>query len=339
MPRKPINFPRILFLLVLTVATIWIIRRHNQPATWQDNRGEIFGTYYRVQYNCNEDLGEAFLAELQAVDNSLSMFNKSSLISRINRNETDTTDHRLRQVLQLSLDIWRATDGAFDVTVAPLVSAWGFGLQRADSVTPQLIDSLMQFVGSARLTLTPEGRIRKADPRLQMDFSAVAKGYGVDCVANLLERHGISDYAVWIGGEMRMKGHNPEGKPWTIGIQNPTEKAAGTDNNNVQTAVLLGNCGLATSGDYLRYYVKDGRKISHTIDPRTGYPAGQSLLSVTVRTADCATADALATAFMTMGTKAALRYLDAHPEVAAYLICDENGRTIVHKRGEWQEAE
>ena len=107
----------------------------------------------------------------------------------------------------------------------------------------------------------------------------------------------------------------------------------------MQTAVQLGDCGLATSGDYLRYYVKDGRKISHTIDPRTGYPAGQSLLSATVRTADCATADALATAFMTMGTEAALRYLDAHPEVAAYLICDENGRIVVHKRGEWVEAE
>ena len=339
MPRKPINLPRILFLLALTVATIWIIRRHNQPPTWQDNRGEIFGTYYRVQYAANEDLGADFLAELKAVDNSLSMFNKSSLVSRINRNETDTTDQRLRQVLQLSLDVWRATDGAFDVTVAPLVSAWGFGLQRADSVTPQLVDSLMQFVGSARLPRPPEGRLRKADPRLQMDFSAVAKGYGVDCVANLLERHGVSDYAVWIGGEMRMKGHNPEGKPWTIGIQNPTYKAAGTDNNNMQTAVLLGDCGLATSGDYLRYYVKAGRKISHTIDPRTGYPAGQSLLSATVRTADCATADALATAFMTLGTEAALRYLDAHPEVAAYLICDEKGKTVVHKRGKWVEAD
>ena len=336
MPRKPLNIPRILFLIVLTVATIWIIRRHNQP-TWQDNRGEIFGTYYRVQYACKEDLSEAFLAELQAVDHSLSMFNQSSLISRINRNETDTTDQRLRQVLQLSLNIWRATDGAFDVTVAPLVSAWGFGLQRADSVTPQLIDSLMQFVGSARLTLTPEGRIHKADPRVQMDFSAVAKGYGVDCVANVLERHGVSDYAVWIGGEMRMKGHNPEGQPWTIGIQDPTG-ASQTDADKVQTAVLLGDCGLATSGDYLRYYVKDGRKISHTIDPRTGYPAGQSLLSATVRTADCATADALATAFMTMGTEAALRYLDAHPEVAAYLIADHNGKTVVHKRGEWIEA-
>ena len=338
MSRKTLNLSRILFLLALTVATIWIIRRHNQPTHWQDNRGEIFGTYYRVQYAANEDLGKAFLAELQAVDNSLSMFNQLSLISRINRNETDTTDLRLRHVLQLSLDVWRATDVAFDVTVAPLVSAWGFGLQRADSVTPQLIDSLMQFVGSARLTLTPDGRIRKADPRLQMDFSAVAKGYGVDCVANVLERHGIKDYAVWIGGEMRMKGHNPEGKPWTIGIQNPKDDAA-SGKETMQTAVQLGDCGLATSGDYLRYYVKDGRKISHTIDPRTGYPAGQSLLSATVRTADCATADALATAFMTMGTEAALRYLDAHPEVAAYLICDENGRTVVHKRGEWVEAE
>lgn len=338
MPRKPINLPRLLFLLVLMVATVWIIRRHNQATTWQDNRGEIFGTYYRVQYACKEDLGEAFLAELQAVDNSLSMFNKSSLISRINRNETDTTDQRLRQVLQLSLDVWRATDGAFDVTVAPLVSAWGFGLQRADSVTPQLVDSLRQFVGSAHLTLTPEGRIHKADPRLQMDFSAVAKGYGVDCVADVLERHGVTDYAVWIGGEMRMKGHNPEGESWTIGIQDPTGTTqAGTD--KMQTAVLLGDCGLATSGDYLRFYVKDGRKISHTIDPRTGYPAGQSLLSATVRTNDCATADALATAFMVMGTEAALRYLDAHPEVAAYLICDEKGKTVVHKRGKWVEAE
>ena len=136
MSRKTLNLSRILFLLALTVATIWIIRRHNQPTHWQDNRGEIFGTYYRVQYAANEDLGKAFLAELQAVDNSLSMFNQLSLVSRINRNETDTTDLRLRHVLQLSLDVWRATDGAFDVTVAPLVSAWGFGLQRADSVPP-----------------------------------------------------------------------------------------------------------------------------------------------------------------------------------------------------------
>ena len=123
----------------------------------------------------------------------------------------------------------------------------------------------------------------------------------------------------------------------SIKIQDPTGTTqAGTD--KMQTAVLLGDCGLATSGDYLRFYVKDGRKISHTIDPRTGYPAGQSLLSATVRTNDCATADALATAFMVMGTEAALRYLDAHPEVAAYLICDEKGKTVVHKRGKWVEA-
>lgn len=325
---------RILFLIGLIVGTIWIIRRHVSPV-WQESSGEIFGTYYTVKYECDHDLGPEILDTLQSVDHSLSMFNKTSTISRVNRDETDCTDSSLAEVLRVSLAIHRMTDGAFDVTVAPLVDAWGFGVSSRDSVSPQLIDSLLQFVGSDKVSLTADGHIVKADPRIRMDFSAIAKGYGVDRVARLLEQHGVTNYSVWIGGEMRLRGHNPDGTLWNIGIQNPNGNAT-SGTAAPQAVVHLTDCGLATSGDYLRYYIQNGRKISHTINPKTGYPAGHSLLSATVRAADCITADALATAFMTMGTETTLRFLDTHTNIAAYLICDENGKLVIHQRGIWK---
>lgn len=334
MSIRPFNFFRVLFLLSLIVGTAWIIRKH-QSSQWKEASGEIFGTYYTVKYESANDLNDEILDTLRSVDRSLSMFNPTSTISRVNRNETDRTDVALSEVLRTSLSIYGMTDGAFDVTVAPLVDAWGFGLRDRDSVSPSLIDSLMHFVGSDKVRLTRSGRIVKADSRVRMDFSAIAKGYGVDRVARLLEQRGVSNYSVWIGGEMRLRGCNPEGTLWNIGIQNPVGTNGASPTSSPQIVVSLTDCALATSGDYLRYYVQDGRKVSHTIHPKTGYPAGQSLLSATVRTADCTTADALATAFMTMGTEAALRFLDAHADIAAYLISDENGKLVVHRRGKW----
>lgn len=333
--KRP-NLLRILFLLALMAGTVWIIRKHAAP-TWHENSGRIFGTTYTIKYCADRDLSPEILAELQAVDRSLSMFNPQSTIARINRNDTDTADARLAEIFQLSNRISQSTEGAFDVTVAPLVNAWGFGFENADSITPEQVDSILQFVGWNKVTLQ-QGRIRKQDRRIMMDFSAVAKGYGVDCAARILEKHGVKDYYVWIGGEMRIKGHNPDGKVWVIGIQNPTTDSADPASQIPQTAVRLTDCALATSGNYNRYYIKDGRRIAHTIDPHTGYPAGHSLLSATVRAHDCATADALATAFMSMGTDKALAYLKEHTDVAAYLIsADSLGRPLIHKSGAWDE--
>lgn len=333
-----LNVWHILFLLLLMAGTVWMIRRNAASADWQAHEGSIFGTYYRITYASPESFEEEVLRELQAVDASLSMFNENSTVARINRGETAKADERLVEVFRLAQEVSAATDGAFDVTVAPLVNAWGFGYKNRTAVTPEMVDSMLEFVGWQKVTLASSGNIQKSDPRLMMDFSAIAKGYGVDCAARVLERHGVEDYCVDIGGEMRVKGHNAKGNIWTIGIQHPQKPAEGGVQNSLM-AVRLTDCGLATSGNYNRYYIRNGKRISHTIDPKTGQPAGHTLLSATVRAKDCATADALATAFMSMGSAAAIRYLDAHADVSACLIsADSLGQPQVVLRGKWDVA-
>jgi FAD:protein FMN transferase len=210
-----------------------------------------------------------------------------------------------------------------DITVAPLVNAWGFGFKKSTGVDSLIVDSLRQMIGYQKIDLQ-NNRIMKKDPRIMLDCSAIAKGFGVDAVARLLERKGIKNYMVDIGGEVVVRGKNSKMNAWRIGINKPVDDSLSV-NQELQTVLAISDVGMATSGNYRNFYYKGGKKYAHTIDPRTGYPVQHSILSSTVIAKDCASADAYATAFMVMGLDSAKAFCEAHPELDAYFICSGEG--------------
>ncbi len=318
---------KILFLIVLVVASVIIIsRQRNTP--YQHNTGFIFGTIYNVSYQSSRDLQPEIEAELRRVDASLSPFNKQSIITAVNNNRSVKLDDKFTEVFSLAEKISKETDGAFDITVAPLVNEWGFGFKTGVPPTRHVIDSLRAIVGYQKVRLT-DGVIHKADPRVMLDCSAIAKGYGSDCVARLLRSHGIDNFMVEIGGEVVTSGINPDRVPWRIGVTKPVDDSTQV-NQELQTVLNVTDKAMATSGNYRNFYYKGGRKFAHTIDPKTGYPIQHNILSATVIADDCATADAYATSFMVLGLNGAKRILKRHPELMAYLIySDDKGKNQV----------
>ena len=216
------------------------------------------------------------------------------------------------------MEISRETKGAFDITVAPLANAWGFGFKKGTFPDSLMIDSLLQITSYDKVKLV-DGKVIKDDPRMMLSCSAVAKGYSVDVIAHFLDSKGIKNYIVDIGGEVVVKGKNAQGGLWRIGINKPIDDSLSRQ-KDLQTILEITNAGLATSGNYRNYYYKDGKKYAHTIDPRTGYPVQHSILSSTVIAKDCMTADALATAFMVMGLEEAEKFCKADPNIDAYFI-------------------
>lgn len=315
---------QILFLLFLTVATVWILAgKKRQPQ--YENEGKIFGTTYHVKYEYSRDLDREIVGELKKVDASLSIFNETSTISRINRNESLETDSLFREVFGLAEQVTEMTGGAFDITVAPLVNAWGFGFRNAENVNSEMIDSLLLFVGHDKIRMQ-DGQIVKADPRVMLDCGAIAKGFGVDRVARMFDRLDIRNYMVEIGGEVVCRGHNAEGKAWSIGVSKPVEEGL-EGSGEVQTVLKMTDKALATSGNYRNFYYREGKRYAHTIHPKTGWPVRHKLLSASVLAPDCATADAYATAFMVTGMEEARSILKRNSELEAYFIYeDEAGR-------------
>lgn len=305
---------KILFLIFLIVASVLIIK--NEPP-YHTDRGFIFGTYYNICYKSKENLQHKIDSTLKSVDNSLSPFNKRSVITAINENRDTIVDAQFSEVFALAQEISNATDGAFDITVAPLVNAWGFGFKQGITVDSITVDSLLQYVGYKSVELT-DNKLIKQHPQTMLDCSAIAKGYGCDRVARMLESYGVKDYMVEIGGEVVSKGKNNKSKQWSIGISKPTDDKSGTI-NELQEILHISGKSVATSGNYRNYRYEDGRKLSHTIDPRTGYPVAHTLLSATVIANDCATADAYATAFMVIGIEKAIE-ICKQKEIDAYFI-------------------
>ena len=308
------------FLLLLIVGTIVILKK--QPP-FRTNEGMVFGTIYKITYQHNDDLQNEIKAAMMEVDNSLSPYNPNSIITRINHNEDTVLNEHFLHVFNLAQQISTETEGAFDITVAPLVNAWGFGFKHSIDIDPNVIDSLRQFVGYQKIKLE-DGKIVKEDARTMLDCSAIAKGYGVDRVARLLDQKGVQHYMVDIGGEVVLKGKNPRMKTWRIGINKPVEDSLSV-NQELQTILEVSGVGMATSGNYRKFYYKDGKRYAHTIDPRVGTPVQHNILSATVIAKDCTTADAYATAFMVMGLEEAKAFCEAHPELHAYFICDGEG--------------
>ena len=267
---------------------------------------------------------------MQAVDNSLSPFNKRSIITHINNNDSIIVDSLFTEVFRNAQVVYEESHGAFDPTVAPLVNAWGFGFKNGIEVNTSTIDSLRSLIGMNRISLT-NGHIVKEDPRIMLDFSAIAKGYGSDRVARVLDSCGVKNYMVEIGGEVVVKGSNHHGNPWGIGINKPIDDSLSA-NQELQTVLRLQDCAIATSGNYRNFYYKDGVKYAHTIDPRSGYPVQHSLLSATVIADNCMRADALATAFMVIGVDSAMAYCERHPEIDGYfIVAADSGRYEVRQ--------
>ena len=310
------------FLLMLIIGTVVILQK--QPP-FRTNEGLVFGTIYKITYQHQEDLHNDIKAALMEVDNALSPYNKNSIISRINHNQDTLLNEHFTHVFELAQKISTETEGAFDITVAPLVNAWGFGFKHSIDIAPNVIDSIGQFVGYQKIRLS-DGKITKDDPRTMLDCSAIAKGYGVDVVARTLDKKGVQHYMVDIGGEVVVKGKNSRMKTWRIGINKPVEDSLSI-NQELQTILEVSGVGMATSGNYRKFYYKDGKRYAHTIDPRIGHPVQHSILSATVIAKDCTTADAYATAFMVMGLEKSMEFCKAHPELDAYFICDGEGDT------------
>lgn len=309
------------FLILLIVGTVMII--YNQKNTpYQHDKGMIFGTVYHVTYQNSDNLNDQIVTELNKVDSSLSMFNKQSVITKVNDNQDIEVDQMFGDVFTLARTVSADTDGAFDITVAPLVNAWGFGFKSGNMPSRHTIDSLRTFVGYKRVELH-DNRIVKADPRVMLDCSAIAKGYGCDVVAELLRRKGIDNFMVEIGGEVVTSGISEKRVPWKIGVTKPSDDSLSV-NNELQTVLNITDKAMATSGNYRNFYYKNGKKYAHTIDPATGYPVQHSLLSATVISDRCAKADAYATAFMVMGLEKAKKVLDRHRDLMAYLIYSDH---------------
>lgn len=313
------------FLLLLVIGTVIILKQGQENINYQHDEGFIFGTVYHITYHSDTNLKKEIEAELKKVDQSLSPFNKTSIISKVNRNENPVVNSMFTEVFLLAEDISNETHGAFDITVAPLVNEWGFGFKKGVEPNKKVIDDLRKIVGYQKVKLTSDNHIQKQDPRIMLDCSAIAKGYGTDVVARFLKKKGVQNFMVEIGGEIVVNGNSEKLQPWRIGINKPTDDSLNT-NQAIQDVVSVSNIAMATSGNYRNFYYKNGKKYAHTIDPKTGYPVQHNILSATVFADDCATADAYATSFMVLGLDGAKKILEKHPELCAYLIySDQKG--------------
>lgn len=305
------------FLLILIIGSLYIIAQQ-RSAPYQKDEGFIFGTVYHITYQNDNNLKQNIEAELDKVNKTFSTFDSTSIISLINQNKPVKINDMFAEIFDLSEEISTETEGAFDITVAPLVNVWGFGFKSGQKPTKEKIDSLRLLVGYNKVKLYENG-VKKKNPKIMLDCSAVAKGYGSDIVARYLRDQGVKNFMVEIGGEIVTSGLSENRLPWKIGVTKPSDNK--TDmNQEVETILNVTDKAMATSGNYRNFYYKGGKKYAHTIDPKTGYPVQHSLLSATVLAKNCATADAYATSFMVMGVEKAEALLEKHPELMAYFI-------------------
>lgn len=319
------------FLLSACVST-------TQPSAkkYVTDNGRVFGTFYQIKYaSKGKDVKTEYLAALAAVDTALSTFNKQSTITRVNLSSDSVflsdNDSLFIRVYNKACEISTITNGAFDITVAPLVNAYGFGFDPNRSTPDSVIAELKNYVGWKKVSLSPSGYIKKENPNIKLDASAIAKGFGSDAVARVLRKNGINDFMVEVGGEVVCSGVNDKGKVWSIGINKPIEDSTMQHTNELQRVVQLDGKALATSGNYLQYYYKNGTKYAHTIDPCSGKPVNHTLLSSSIIADDCMTADALATACMVIGVDSALSLIESLPNVEGYFIYAGNNGEYLEK--------
>jgi len=289
------------------------------PKKYYKIRGFAQGTTYSIIYQGNKDFESEINELLHQFDNSLSTYKDSSIITRINKNEENVeTDVLFKEFMEKSREVYQKSNGYFDITIAPMVNAYGFGFSKKAEVDSALIDSIMVFVGMDKVDFI-NGKIVKSDPRIMLDGNAIAQGQSVDFIARFLENQGITNYLVEIGGEVNAKGINDRAETWRVGIDKPVENSD-EYSRSLQAIVHLKNKSLATSGNYRKFYEKDGVKYGHSINPKTGYPAMHSILSATIVANDCITADAYATTCMVIGLEKSKTLFSTMKELDAYLV-------------------
>ncbi|MDP2335242.1 MAG: FAD:protein FMN transferase [Bacteroidota bacterium] len=310
---KPTGF----FILAILLITACQPRKSD----YMKISGFAQGTTYNITYenSTHEDYSQAIDSILKAFDRSLSIYDSTSIISRINDNDpTVEADDWFIDVFNKSAGVNTTSGGAFDITVGPVVHAWGFGNGPVAKHDTAYIDSLLQFVGMDKVRL--EGRkVVKKYTGVNLDVNALAQGYSVDVVCEFLQRKGLKNYLVEIGGEVRGKGTNAKDKLWHIGIDKPSEGNM-DPGKELQAIIGIDNKALATSGNYRSFFIENGIKYAHTIDPKTGFPARNTLLSTTVICDDCITADAYATAFMVLGVEKSKSLLAKLPGIEVYFV-------------------
>ena len=282
-------------------------------------QGLAQGSYYAVTYydeqerNFQHEIDSIF----HAVDMSVNLWVDSSVISKVNRNEEVVLDQIFIDNFNIAQEAAKLSDGYFDPTVSPIVAAWGFSYKVGDSITPQLIDSLKQWVDYRKVRIE-NGKVIKENPNMTLDFNAIAQGYTSDLIAAFLESRGIKSYLVDTGGEIMAKGEKTNGKPWIVGIEKPAENKE--SEQVVQTRIALRDKGLVTSGSTRKYVERNGKRYSHSINPKTGYPVEHNVLSVTVLAENSVWADALASICMVMGLEQSLPLIESLDGVEAYYI-------------------
>lgn len=320
---KQLNFVTLTcFLIVMTISGC----RFQPPLIYKHLAGSAQGTTYHITYEneVGNDLGNQVDSILKAFDLTFSSYIPNSIISRINNNDsTVEINEMFKEVFNKSLEIYETSGGAFDITVAPLVVAWGFGPEKKERANRARIDSLMKFVGMNKIRISGKKLIKEL-PGVTIDMNGIAQGYSVDIVSRFFESKGIKNYMVEIGGEVRAKGKNDKGKLWRIGVDKPSY----IDNpgENLQVILALDNKAMTTAGNYRNYFEENGIKYSHIIDPHTGNPVKNRLLSVTIIAKDALTADGYDTPCMVLGLERTRELLKKHPELDAYLIFnDEKG--------------
>lgn len=286
--------------------------------SYRSETGTVYGTIYHITYESTDDYALDIRREMERVNQSLSMFNPRSVVARWNRGETEVVDTLFLEMWAKAREVHDVSGGAFDVTVAPLVNAWGFGTEGKQMPEPSEVDSLLSIVGMDKVVQEGD-RLVKTVPGVQIDASSIAKGLGVDLVAEFFDRHGVANYMIEIGGEIRVRGKSAKDRPWRIGIDKPVDDSTALS-RQLQTILELTGGSLATSGNYRRYYVVDGKKYAHTIDPKTGRPVQRDIVGASVYAPTCMEADAYATAFMVLGMEEARRVVRELPAVEACLI-------------------
>ena len=325
---KKFIIPTVVIVAVVAAAFLY----DGPKKEYKKIHGDIQGTTYNITYEYprNSDLKVDIEKQLHEFDQSLSTYLPTSLISRINQNDsTAEVDDKFMKVFAVAYEVYEKSGGLFDITVAPIVNAWGFGSAPGSDVDSVKIDSLLQFVGMDKVHIVGK-KVIKDDPRILFDDNALAQGYSVDVISAFLDSKKVRNYMVEIGGELKCKGKNPKGEDWKIGIDRP-EEGNMVSGVNLQAVLAIKTKSLATSGNYRKFYEKDGVKYAHSINPKTGYPVLSRLLSATVLADECIIADAFATSLMVMGLEESIRFLENQNELEAYLVySDEQGNFKVY---------
>lgn len=316
-----------------------IIGCSNPGSNYTAVEGFAQGSTFRLVYEENTSSGNCNIPDslslyFSQIDKSLSGYDSTSLVSLINKGENPPLDSLFIECFNLSKEVWKATEGAFDISAAPFFQMWGFGFGNKEKITQEKIDSTMLFVGMDKLTIVYDSQLgqyflKKADPRMQVNFNAIAQGYTCDYICRKLEGMGIANYLLEVGGEIMCKGVNAKGKDWSIAIDKPVDGNF-IPGSSIEAIIEVSGKGLVTSGNYRKFYIENGEKRSHTIDPRTGYPVTHNLLSATVIAPTAAMADAYATCLMVLGTDKAKEFLGSRPDLDALLVYGEQENLKVY---------